>query len=39
LGVRDMRLLTNNSSRHIGLEGYGLQIVERVPFPSSPKTS
>ncbi len=32
LGVRDMRLLTNNSSKLVGLEGYGLQITERVPL-------
>ena len=32
LGVRNMRLLTNNPSKRIGLEGYGLQIVERVPL-------
>ena len=30
LGIRNMRLLTNNPSKRIGLEGYGLQIVERV---------
>jgi 3,4-dihydroxy 2-butanone 4-phosphate synthase/GTP cyclohydrolase II len=32
LGVRQMRLLTNNPSKRVGLEGYGLQIVERVPL-------
>jgi 3,4-dihydroxy 2-butanone 4-phosphate synthase/GTP cyclohydrolase II len=32
LGVRNMRLLTNNPSKRVGLEGYGLQIVERVPL-------
>ena len=31
LGVRDIRLLTNNPRKVIGLEGYGLRIVERVP--------
>jgi len=30
LGVRRMRLLTNNPAKRVGLEGYGLQIVERV---------
>jgi 3,4-dihydroxy 2-butanone 4-phosphate synthase/GTP cyclohydrolase II len=30
LGVRKMRLLTNNPSKRVGLEGYGLHIVERV---------
>jgi 3,4-dihydroxy 2-butanone 4-phosphate synthase/GTP cyclohydrolase II len=32
LGVRRMRLLTNNPSKRIGLDGYGLEIVERVPL-------
>ena len=30
LGVRKMRLLTNNPKKRVGLDGYGLQIVERV---------
>ncbi|MHB8451476.1 MAG: bifunctional 3,4-dihydroxy-2-butanone-4-phosphate synthase/GTP cyclohydrolase II [Mycobacteriales bacterium] len=33
LGVRTMRLLTNNPAKRAGLEGYGLTIVERVPLP------
>jgi len=32
LGVRKMKLLTNNPAKRVGLEGYGLQIVERVPL-------
>jgi 3,4-dihydroxy 2-butanone 4-phosphate synthase/GTP cyclohydrolase II len=32
LGVRSMRLLTNNPAKRAGLEGYGLTIVERVPL-------
>lgn len=32
LGVRDIRLLTNNPRKVIGLEGYGLRIVERIPI-------
>ena len=32
LGVRSMRLLTNNPAKRAGLEGYGLEIVERVPL-------
>jgi 3,4-dihydroxy 2-butanone 4-phosphate synthase/GTP cyclohydrolase II len=32
LGVRQMKLLTNNPAKRVGLEGYGLQIVERVPL-------
>jgi 3,4-dihydroxy 2-butanone 4-phosphate synthase/GTP cyclohydrolase II len=33
LGVRSMRLLTNNPAKRAGLEGYGLSIVGRVPLP------
>jgi 3,4-dihydroxy 2-butanone 4-phosphate synthase/GTP cyclohydrolase II len=36
LGVRTMRLLTNNPSKRAGLEGYGLAIVERVPLETRP---
>ncbi|WP_167109523.1 bifunctional 3,4-dihydroxy-2-butanone-4-phosphate synthase/GTP cyclohydrolase II [Amycolatopsis granulosa] len=36
LGVRSMRLLTNNPAKRIGLEGYGLTITGRVPLPISP---
>lgn len=38
LGVKELRLLTNNPRKVVGLEGYGLQIVERVPIelPSNP---
>ena len=32
LGVRKMRLMTNNPKKVIGLEGYGLEIVDRVPI-------
>ena len=38
LGVRQMRLLTNNPSKRVGLEGYGLQIVERVPLQPTVNT-
>jgi 3,4-dihydroxy 2-butanone 4-phosphate synthase / GTP cyclohydrolase II len=36
LGVRKMRLMTNNPKKIIGLEGYGLQVVERVPLEIPP---
>jgi 3,4-dihydroxy 2-butanone 4-phosphate synthase/GTP cyclohydrolase II len=36
LGVRSMRLLTNNPSKRAGLEGYGLSILERVPLETRP---
>ncbi len=32
LGVRNMRLLTNNPKKVVGLEGYGLNVVEQVPI-------
>jgi 3,4-dihydroxy 2-butanone 4-phosphate synthase/GTP cyclohydrolase II len=31
LGVRDIRLMTNNPRKIVGLEGYGMRVVERVP--------
>ncbi len=36
LGVRTMRLLTNNPAKRAGLAGYGLEIVERVPLSVHP---
>lgn len=36
LGVHDMRLMSNNPMKRIGLEGYGLKIVERVPLEIEP---
>jgi len=36
LGVRKMRLLTNNPKKIIGLEGYGLEVIERVPIEMPP---
>jgi 3,4-dihydroxy 2-butanone 4-phosphate synthase/GTP cyclohydrolase II len=36
LGVRKIRLLTNNPRKRAGLEGYGLEIVERVPLEMKP---
>lgn len=36
LGVRKMRLLTNNPKKMIGLEGYGLTIVEQIPIEVEP---
>jgi 3,4-dihydroxy 2-butanone 4-phosphate synthase/GTP cyclohydrolase II len=36
LGVRDMRLLTNNPKKIIGLEGYGIRVVERAAIETPP---
>jgi 3,4-dihydroxy 2-butanone 4-phosphate synthase/GTP cyclohydrolase II len=36
LGVQKMRLMTNNPKKLIGLEGYGLRVVERVPIEVLP---
>ncbi len=36
LGVRQIRLLTNNPRKVVGLDGYGLRIVERVPIQVQP---
>ncbi len=36
LGVRNMRLMTNNPKKMVGLEGYGLKVVERVPIEIEP---
>jgi 3,4-dihydroxy 2-butanone 4-phosphate synthase/GTP cyclohydrolase II len=32
LGVRRMRLMTNNPKKIVGLSGYGIKVVERVPI-------
>ena len=36
LGLRQIRLLTNNPAKRAGLEGYGLEVVERVPIMAEP---
>ncbi|HSB71713.1 MAG TPA: bifunctional 3,4-dihydroxy-2-butanone-4-phosphate synthase/GTP cyclohydrolase II [Candidatus Methylomirabilis sp.] len=36
LGVSKLRLMTNNPRKIVGLEGYGLQVVERVPLLTRP---
>ncbi|MCD4779311.1 MAG: bifunctional 3,4-dihydroxy-2-butanone-4-phosphate synthase/GTP cyclohydrolase II [Candidatus Omnitrophica bacterium] len=39
LGVKNLRILTNNPRKLVGLDGYGLKVVERVPLkiPHNPK--
>ncbi|MBN2245763.1 MAG: bifunctional 3,4-dihydroxy-2-butanone-4-phosphate synthase/GTP cyclohydrolase II [Candidatus Aminicenantes bacterium] len=39
LGVNKLRLITNNPRKYIGLTGYGLEIVERVPIEIPPNES
>ena len=36
LGIRKMRLMTNNPIKRIGLEGYGLEVIENVPIEVDP---
>jgi len=36
LGLTSMRLMTNNPAKIVGLEGYGLKVVERIPHEVSP---
>jgi 3,4-dihydroxy 2-butanone 4-phosphate synthase/GTP cyclohydrolase II len=36
LGLKNIRLLTNNPRKIVGLEGYGLCIVERLPLETEP---
>ena len=36
LGLKNLRLLTNNPTKRAGLDGYGLQVVERVPLEVPP---
>jgi 3,4-dihydroxy 2-butanone 4-phosphate synthase/GTP cyclohydrolase II len=38
LGVRNIRLMTNNPRKIIGLEGYGIRVVDRVPIEADPYT-
>jgi len=36
LGIKNIRLLTNNPRKIVGLEGYGLRVVERIPLEVEP---
>jgi 3,4-dihydroxy 2-butanone 4-phosphate synthase/GTP cyclohydrolase II len=36
LGIRKIRLMTNNPVKRVGLEGYGLEIIETVPLEIEP---
>ncbi|MBL7177753.1 MAG: bifunctional 3,4-dihydroxy-2-butanone-4-phosphate synthase/GTP cyclohydrolase II [Desulfobacteraceae bacterium] len=37
LGVRKMKLMTNNPKKIIGLDGYGLEVIDRVPIEIEPR--
>ena len=37
LGLRQIRLMTNNPRKIVGIEGYGLKVVERVPIEIDPQ--
>jgi 3,4-dihydroxy 2-butanone 4-phosphate synthase/GTP cyclohydrolase II len=39
LGVRQLKLMTNNPRKFVGLEGYGLTIAERIPIEIAPSDS
>ena len=39
LGLRQIRLMTNNPRKIVGIDGYGLNVVERIPIEISPKES
>jgi len=39
LGLKKIRLLTNNPKKIVGLEGYGLEVIERVPLVVKPSKS
>jgi 3,4-dihydroxy 2-butanone 4-phosphate synthase/GTP cyclohydrolase II len=39
LGVKKIRLITNNPRKFIGLAGYGLEIADRIPIEIPPNTS
>jgi 3,4-dihydroxy 2-butanone 4-phosphate synthase / GTP cyclohydrolase II len=36
VGVKKMRLLTNNPTKRAGIEGYGLEVVENIPIEIQP---
>jgi len=36
LGIKSVRLMTNNPAKRAGIEGYGLRIIERVPLETQP---
>ncbi len=39
LGLREIRLITNNPRKIVGIEGYGLKVVERIPIEIPPRAA
>lgn len=39
LGLKNIRLITNNPRKIVGIEGYGLKVVERIPIEITPQES
>lgn len=39
LGIKKIRLLTNNPRKIVGIEGYGLKVVERIPIEMAPRAA
>jgi 3,4-dihydroxy 2-butanone 4-phosphate synthase/GTP cyclohydrolase II len=39
VGLSNIRLVTNNPRKIVGIEGYGLEVVERVPIEITPQDS
>ncbi len=39
MGIRRLKLMTNNPTKRVGLQGYGLEITERVPIEVSPNAA
>ncbi len=36
LGLTTIRIMTNNPAKRVGIEGYGLEVIERIPLQTSP---
>ena len=39
LGIRKIRLMTNNPRKIVGVEGFGLELVEREPIQIAPQSA
>ena len=36
LGIKNMKLITNNPTKRVGIESYGLKVIERIPIETEP---